>query len=148
MQKKKMRNSVYTELLINERGVTLINSLLRILIIALTLPILLYVFQKLHTNPLEETLSIEQLFIIMQKELYDATEVSHTDNKISLKVNNKMITFTRYGRIIRRQVDHAGHEIYHRDIVDFAVKSVTNGLLVTITTSTGGVYERVLIKNG
>lgn len=143
-----MRNDVYTELLMNECGMTLISSLLRILIIVLTLPILLFVFQKLHTNPLEETLSIEQLFIIMQNEIYDATEVSHTHNKISLTVNNKIVTFNRYGRLIRRQVDDAGHEIYHRNIVDFAVQSVTNGVMITITTSTGGVYERVLVTNG
>lgn len=143
-----MRNDVYTELLMNECGMTLISSLLRILIIVLTLPILLFVFQKLHTNPLEETLSIEQLFIIMQNEIYDATEVSHTHNKISLTVNNKIVTFNRYGRLIRRQVDDAGHEIYHRNIVDFAVQSVINGVMITITTSTGGVYERVLVTNG
>lgn len=142
-----MRNGVYSELLMNECGITLISSLLRILIIVLTLPILLFVFQKMHTNPLEETLSIEQLFIIMQNEIYDATEVSHTHNQISLTVNNKIITFNRYGRLIRRQVDNAGHEIYHRNIVDFAVQSVTNGVLITITTSTGGVYERILVTN-
>lgn len=136
------------ELSINECGFTLVSSLLRIVIISLTLPILVFVFSKLHTNSLEQTLSIEQLFFIMQNEIYEATEVSHTHNQLLLQVDDNTVTFNRYGALIRRQVNNTGHEIYHRNISDFVLKSVANGVMVTITTLTGEVYERILITNG
>lgn len=147
MQKVKVKNVAYMGFVINEQGFTLISSLLRITIISLTLPILVYVFSNLDTNSLEETLSIEQLYFIMQNEIYKASEVSHTHNQLSLKVDNNIVSFSRYGAVIRRQVNKQGHEIYQRDITDFSIKSVSNGLMVTITTHAGDVYERILTTN-
>lgn len=147
MQNIKMKSDVYSEYRMNERGFTLISSLLRLLIIVLTLPVLVFVFSKFKVDPIEDTLSLQQFFYILQNEMYLAHDVTYTNNQLLLSKNNKVVSFERYGGLIRRRVNNTGHEVYHRNVNNFEVNGVTNGIIVTITTTSGDVYERILTTN-
>lgn len=144
-----MKKGVFSEFLVNEHGFTLISSLLRILIISLTLPLLVFALDKFKPYSVEQTLSIEQLFYILQNEVYLADEVTYNQyNRLLLEVDNNTISIEKYGALLRRRVNNEGHEVYYRDIRDFTIKSVESGVVVTITTLSGDVYERILVTNG
>src|SRR5699024_3839166 len=147
MRKKERKNAVCTEFGRCETGFTLVSSLLRLLIIIITLPMLILMYSKFTVKPYEERLSIQQLFFILQNEVYLAKEVTHGNNLLRFTVNHDHITFERYGRLLRRRVNDEGHEIYLRNIDSFLLERSSNGIKITITMMTGEAYERILITN-
>lgn len=133
--------------LTNESGFTLISSLLRIFIIVMILPMLIFILSKLTLQSMEESLSIQQLFFLIQAEINEADEVAHTQKRLYVSQHDQKITFEQYGALLRRQVNGQGHEVYHRNIKSFNIKSLPYGKEIQIRTLTGETYERIIITS-
>ncbi|WP_369688250.1 competence type IV pilus minor pilin ComGF [Paraliobacillus sp. PM-2] len=69
----------------------------------------------------------------------------HTQNTIHfINKKDEYISISLYGSVIRRQVNKRGHEIMVRNIKKFSVKTVTNGIHVTIISLTGDHYAKTI----
>lgn len=130
----------------NEAGFTLISALVRLLIVTLTLPLLVMLLAKFSVKTIEEPLSIQQFFFLLQMEsnLAENVNISNPD-RLNLYIKGDVISIEQYGNLIRRRVNAQGHEIYQRDIKDFKLTPLTYGVLVRITSLSGEQYERVLV---
>lgn len=132
---------------LKQDGFTLISSLLRILIIMITLPILIFVLEKFNVESVEETLSAHQLFFMLQNEINLADHVSFENKRLILTVGDDVIMIEQYGGLIRRRVNRTGHEIYFRNIDTLSFERLPFGGKLKIKTLTGEVYERILLAN-
>lgn len=136
----------FTEFHKLEAGFTYISSLIRLMIITISLPILLYGLSKVKVIPSEESLMIHQLYFLLQNELYMATHIAHDGKRIYYQLESgEIASIERYQSLLRRRVEGRGHEIYARNIQAVKIESVPYGINMTIETTKGGVYERTLV---
>nr|WP_285865225.1 competence type IV pilus minor pilin ComGF [Lederbergia lenta] len=99
----------------NERGFTLIEAILSMLMLSIIMMILPLIF---HTfSALDRSINVEDdfewnLFLIQfRKEVEDADKLWIYSNRIFIDKNNRSIYYEQYGQSIRRRVNNAGHEI-------------------------------------
>lgn len=148
MLKDEVKAFVYMEFLNNETGFTMINLMLRILIISVSLPVFVFVLGKIQVIPSNESLQIQQLYFLLQNDVYIATEVSHDTNRLYFHLETgETVQIEKYQDTLRRRVNQKGHEIYARNIHSFSLHSLPYGIIVSIETTKGGIYERTLITN-
>lgn len=146
MLKNVQKNVAFTEFLKYEDGFTLINSLLRLFLISISLPILVFVFTKIKVISNEESLMVNQLFFILQNESFTAEDVYQIGNRLYFKLNHvEVATIEQYNNVLRRRVDNRGHEIYLRNIQSFHLEPLNYGINIKIETEKGDIYERTLI---
>jgi len=131
----------------NNSGFTLINSLLRIAMLMLSLPILVTLLAKVSVNDSSESLQIQQLFYLIQQEINDAENMYTAQNRLYLKTRtNEIVSIELYGQTIRRRVDQSGHEIYARNILNVQFVELSYGIQMSVQTNKGETYETILIK--
>lgn len=128
-----------------ERGFTLYTLLLVISVLIICIPIYGAILRAIPDKSYYDEISIQQFFQLLQQECNKATSI-HADNHhiIMLSHNGERISFEQYGNLIRRQVNHLGHEIYLRDIESWNIVHVTNGLRIKITSLKGEHYEKTI----
>jgi competence protein ComGF len=130
----------------NENGFTLYTTLIAITIIAICITLQLAILRALHQNTYYDQISIQQFFNLIQREVIEANGYSVGKDIINLELENgEIATIEQYGTLIRRQVNHVGHEIYLRDIKSFAVYSLLNGFKIHIQTKKGDSYEKIIV---
>ncbi|MBO0995256.1 competence type IV pilus minor pilin ComGF [Bacillus sp. SD088] len=108
-------------------GFTLLETLFSIMLVTLMMSILPLIFQSVHT--LDGLMKTDQdyewnLFIIgLRKELEKSEQVNvvkvNTNTSLILEKRDQVITYERYGRSLRRQVNKLGHEIVLQEIQHF-----------------------------
>lgn len=131
----------------NELGFTLIASLLRMVIISITLPLLILMIAKFKVNANIESMSVQQFYFMLQNEINLVEGVSYDRDKLYLHEAEHTVLIERYGQFLRRRVNNEGHEIYYRGIEKFSVDNHPFGIKVHLTTNTGDNYERILYTN-
>ena len=131
----------------NELGFTLIGSLLRMVIISMTLPLLILLLAKVKVNANIESMSVQQFFFMLQNEINLVDRVSYDKETLYLHEVEYTASIERYGQYLRRRVNNQGHEIYYRGIEKFTVEKHPVGIKVFLTTNTGDMYERILYTN-
>lgn len=129
----------------NERGFTFSEMLLTIMIISITMPIIVYLFQLIQVDTDETDLAMMQFFIYLRDDVLRAESVSVTENEMYFQLTTgETVKIERYNDLIRRQVDGKGHEIYARDVKKFHLKRLSYGTKVSITTTEGKTYEKII----
>ncbi|GIN73559.1 competence protein ComGF [Bacillus sp. J14TS2] len=108
-------------------GFTLLETLFSIMLITLMMSILPLIFQSIHT--LDGLMKTDQdyewnLFIIgLRKELEKSHQVNvvrvNTNTSLIIEKGEQVITYERYGRSLRRQVNKLGHEVVLQEIQHF-----------------------------
>src|SRR5699024_11834490 len=83
MQRIKKKIFVYIDSKNDEDGFTLLSSLLRLMMISIVLPLLLFILTKITVLPMQSSMSVHQLFFIIQNELYRAREVTNSKNQLT-----------------------------------------------------------------
>lgn len=146
MQKIGTNSFVYMEWRNNELGITLISHLLRLVIILITLPIIVFSINNIKVLPLSESLKVQQFFFILQLEAYTAKNVYTSNNQLFFTLSTgETAQFHNYQDVIRRQVQGRGHEIYLRDVKSLMTTELPYGVHVQVTTLKGDTYERTLV---
>ncbi|WP_053074994.1 competence type IV pilus minor pilin ComGF [Ornithinibacillus californiensis] len=129
----------------NEEGFTLLNQLFVLAVLLLCIPLQTVIYKTLTEVTYYEQISIQQFFHYIQMDVNQATTYQSDGNKIILTLPNEdIVTFEAYGALIRRQVNHQGHEIYLRDIQQFQVLPLPYGLKIKIQSLEGEHYEKVI----
>lgn len=130
----------------NEFGFSFASILLTITLIFITLPFAAYLLDNLTYSSQQEAISVQQFVFYLRDELIQSESYKMNKSSISYKINDEEIgKISKYGDLIRRQVNNKGHEIYLRDIKDFSLESSTYGIHVVITTLSGEKYEETII---
>jgi len=136
-----MKNSVCT-VMCDSKGFTFISVMLTLFIILITLPFVGYLLKNNSNTEQYEDISVQQFFIFLRNEILHATDTYIEDHKLILKTKeDEVVKIEKYKNIIRRQVK-GGHEIYLRDVHDWDLEPLSYGVKVTVTTESGGVYEK------
>lgn len=146
MKNTNKKTVVYTAYFNHAKGFTLISSLLRILMISIMVPILTLLLTKFSVQSIEETLSIQQLFFVLQAEINEADEVVASNKHLTLYKDDTLITIKQYGSLLRRTKNN-GYEVYHRNIKSFTTEKVPYGVKLKIITTAGGTYERTIVTS-
>lgn len=131
--------------LMNEKGMSLVTTLLAVVIIVVALPLLSFVLNKLTEPKLYEDIKFEQFFHFIRDDALRSNDVRAVKNTLIFDVRNgDTATLSMYKDNIRRQVGGVGHEIYLRDVKLFEVTQQTYSIDVKIKSTTGGVYAKTI----
>lgn len=146
MSKEEAKRFAFTAFKNDESGFSFASSLLALFIISLSLPLLVFAMAKIRVLPSEESMMMHQLFFMLQNEVNQAVEVYHDDKRLYFRLTTGETAFIeQYQDVLRRRVEQKGHEIYARNIESISLTSVPYGIIVTIKTKRGGLYERTLV---
>lgn len=143
MLKMRKKNHVYTDILINQSGFTLLSMLLTISILFITIPFLEYITKSLSYTTNYVDLSASQFFHFMHDDIIRSTAFTINDKIISLTaIDGTTVSYEKYHDIIRRQIDGQGHEVIIRNIQNLSFEKLAHGINTKIITTDGAVYEK------
>lgn len=132
-------------LLINESGISMATSLLTIVIMMMTLPLISFIFKQLNAPQLSEDIKFEQFFHFVHDDMLRANDIFISDNKIFLeKSNGDLASLAQYNNLIRRQVRGVGHEEYIKGVRSFQVNEFDHYIHIKMTSLKGDVYEKTI----
>lgn len=128
--------------MLKDKAFTLLETLVNlslVVILFIILPTLFTSFSSVTHNDL----SVEKFLIMLNEELTQAYSITTHDNKLYLNTHpNRTIIIEQYENIIRKRVNHQGHEIYLRQIKRFEVSKHKQLLKVTLITHEDVKYEK------
>lgn len=144
MLNKKKKKHAYSGTQINQKGFTLLSTLLTISILFITVPFLEYITKSLDYTTNYTDLSYYQLFHFMRDDIIRSTDFAIDGQKLSLNTfSETTVGYEQYEDIIRRQVDGAGHEIFiQKNVANLSFEKISYGVKAIITTKDGEVYEK------
>ncbi|EAH4436234.1 TPA: competence type IV pilus minor pilin ComGF [Listeria innocua] len=123
---------------------TLLETILSITIvlsISSLIPLFFECYHKtIQLSNLDQT-SEWQLFLIQTRlELEKATDIQVNPEKLSFKVNDNLITYSKYNNILRRQVNGKGHEPLLHKVTNWQITNEENHLILKVTFSNNKFY--------
>src|SRR5699024_1855252 len=143
MRKIKRKNSAYMGLKRGEAGFSFVSTLLSLIIMLITLPILAYFLAHTGVAHHEKQITVEQFFSFIQYEKDAAISVTTDPTHIYFQLSDgKTTIIEQYNQSIRRKVDAKGHEIYIRDIDNFGIRAWEHGFTIHLTLLNGDNYEK------
>lgn len=131
----------------SQSGFTFISMLIALTMLTLSLPFVTYALSAIQSNQTyKESISIQQFFIYMQKDMIAAKRAHVAYNRLYLYYEEgsweRQSQYSLYGGTIRRQVDGTGHEIYLRNVSAVTFEKYPHSILFTITGKSGATYEK------
>ncbi|MRH43136.1 hypothetical protein GH741_10640 [Aquibacillus halophilus] len=127
----------------NNKGFTLVSLLLSLSIIFITLPLLPFILNSIEQESYYEEISIRQFFHFVNVEFHSAVSYSTVNSIVNIqKGNGEIVTIEKYQSLVRRRVAGQGHEVLVRDIKEFLIKPISNGIKIEVTTLEGDTYEK------
>ncbi|MBC1377508.1 competence type IV pilus minor pilin ComGF [Listeria innocua] len=123
---------------------TLLETILSITIvlsISSLIPLFFECYHKtIQLSNLDQT-SEWQLFLIQTRlELEKATDIQVTSEKLSFKVNDNLVTYSKYNNILRRQVNGKGHEPLLHKVTNWQITNEENQLILKVYFSNNKFY--------
>lgn len=146
MLDQESKQNVFMECDSKEAGFTMLSTLITFIIIVITLPFLAYFIQVMTPANYNEEIAVKQFFLFVRNDAALAEYFYASNNKIYFKVNeHDMAKLQQYDKLIRRQVNDQGHEVYTRNITKLQTESLTDGIRVIVTTLSGERYEKIFL---
>ncbi|AXI09456.1 hypothetical protein CUC15_11210 [Oceanobacillus zhaokaii] len=149
MLENEEKTFVYLEYIKHERGFTFVSMLLTITILSITLPFTGYLLHSATNQSNYEQISVYQCFQFVRDEVIKSTDSLVVDGILQLnqKINNKpaLVTIEQYEKLIRRQVDGTGHEIFLFDVKELIFIDDPYGITIRISTLQGNTYEKRIV---
>ncbi|WP_194287412.1 competence type IV pilus minor pilin ComGF [Gracilibacillus oryzae] len=144
MLNRRLKQSAFILTKNKEAGFTLISLLVSIII---TMTILAFSMQILHvilTQNSSHSFQTLQFFHFVEDELLGSQQFFRDDNKLAIiNENNEKVTYSRYGNLVRRQVNGRGHEIMLRNIAEYTLEDTANNqILLRVETEGGQLFEK------
>ncbi|CAC96610.1 competence type IV pilus minor pilin ComGF [Listeria innocua] len=123
---------------------TLLETILSITIvlsISSLIPLFFECYHKtIQLSNLDQT-SEWQLFLVQTRlELEKATNIQVHPEKLSFKVNDNLVTYSKYNNILRRQVNGKGHEPLLHKVTNWQITNEENQLILKVTFSNNKFY--------
>ncbi|HHU19495.1 MAG TPA: prepilin-type N-terminal cleavage/methylation domain-containing protein [Bacilli bacterium] len=128
-----------------ERGFTIVELLLSLVILAMILLITPIITSNIHHQPQTERFSVQQFFHAATDEI-QSNQLSEKDQyRIILTTStNEQIVLSKYNDTIRRQVNRTGHEVLLRDVKQLAIEYNDQYLLIKLEMKSEQKYEKVI----
>nr|WP_202120731.1 competence type IV pilus minor pilin ComGF [Listeria innocua] len=116
-------------------------SITIVLSISSLIPLFFECYHKtIQLSNLDQT-SEWQLFLIQTRlELEKATDIQVNPEKLSFKVNDNLVTYSKYNNILRRQVNGKGHEPLLHKVTNWQITNEENQLILKVTFSNNKFY--------
>jgi len=138
--------NVFTRVLKNEKGMTLIEALLSLFITLLLLQALPFVLKSVWVfsqQPPNDDIPIYQFYRFIEQDLYKTRAIETLPDGVRLqKQNGDWIDIEQYGQIIRRQVNGQGHQWLLQEVQSLEVQSTSNGFKLILTQEGGARFEK------
>lgn len=136
----------------NQKGFTLIESLLSLYILSFISILLIMLLSTLlfQTNSKKlHPFELENFVIQAQSELREANEWGVNNNVIFMTSrHDEHITYSTYNELIRRQVEGRGHEVLLQNVSSFSCEEFDNGIKLNITDINGNKFIRYIYRMG
>lgn len=137
------------KLLNNEKGFTLVESLLSLLIfmiisamLAMILSVLLSRVYEQSIHPFEWENFIKQA----QMDLREAENWKVEEDKILFTmIDGGVASYEIYKALLRRQVAGTGHEVLLQNVSQMKCEVIVDGVEIHVTDTSGNVFKRKLI---
>lgn len=108
------------------------------------IPFLSFLIQSTTFKTKYDELAVMHFFYFVRNDTLLATHVEVDDHKITFHLQTgEVAVISQYKELIRRQVDHKGHEVYLRNTKNMTVERTPFGFHIIITTVKGDKYEKV-----
>ncbi len=130
----------------NERGYTILNLLLSLLIYIFIISTVTIVFHFLvsHSQHPKDLKPFEwDIFIIqLQREIKESSELTVSETNISyLNKQGQHISISKYSNVIRRQVEGLGHEIMLLKVKNISFQQKESGFELSVISEAGKHYS-------
>jgi len=130
----------------NEKGMSLIEALLSLFITLLILQALPYVLKSIwiysQQTP-QKDVAVYQFYHFIEQDLYTTTSIEPISKGVRLfKQNGDQIDIEQYDDILRRQVNHQGHQWLLQNVKTFSVQLTSKGFVVLLTKEGGSHYQK------
>lgn len=124
-------------------GFTLVSVLLSLTTLLLVLPFISIVILNTRGMAYENAIDVHHFFIFLRDDIIEAREINIQPNTLTLTlITGNRASYSLYGDVIRRRVQHQGHEVYTRNIRNLTFSEMNNRLRVKVTTTKGEQYEQ------
>lgn len=129
----------------NERGFSYITTLLALVIIVISLPILSFILNKLTSPKVYDDIQYKQFFHFIRDDALRASNVQALNDSIVFDMREgKAATLSLDKNLIKRQVQGKGYEVYVRNVKSFSAIQNDYHIKVKITSNKGDVYEKTI----
>lgn len=128
----------------NDQGFVFITMLFTITIFFMTMPLVSSVLKAANDTSHYDEISVLQFFYFLRDDMIKATDYAVTPSMVKLSIGDTVVTFEKYGTLIRRQVDGQGHEIYLRKVKEFSLIPLPYGFHAVIKSLNGETYEKTI----
>lgn len=136
----------------NQKGFTLIESLLSLYILTFVSSLIILLLSTLFFKTSVQSIQpfeLENFVIQSQNEFREINDWKVEKNVIHMTTKfDEHITYSLYNKLIRRQVDNAGHEVLLQNVSTFTCSSFENGIKMTITDTNGKQFVRNIYRLG
>src|SRR5699024_3184082 len=127
---------------LSEEGFTLISTLISLSLILVSLPLIYHLVYKVKYT-YEFKLTSYKMIVINESYIHISEQMIAKDDGLHFYLpNDEVAVIEQYGKLIRRQVDNRGHEIYLRDVTNFETKNLEHGVKISIKLKNGEKYEK------
>ncbi|RDI41165.1 competence type IV pilus minor pilin ComGF [Falsibacillus pallidus] len=124
----------------NEKGFTLVESLMVLLVFTIICSFLPLIFSAYHSfRSFDPGIDYEwELFMIqLRNEVHQSESVSESEGRIILQTSQGEVLYEKYQNVIRRRVNQLGHEIVLQDIQSSELKLDLNQVVISIQFTDG-----------
>lgn len=143
MRKNRRKHIVFMELK-NNKGFTLISTLMTITIILITLPFIAYLLKSSSLVGQYHDISVQQFYMFMGEDIFKADQLSVENGELILEKNNEAAIYRLFNNTIRRQLK-GGQEIYLRSVSSFEAKMLPYGCKLIVIDNNGEKYEKLFL---
>ncbi len=139
--------NVYIKNLNNERGITLLEALLSLFLTMFILQALPYILKTVwiysQQSP-QKDVEVYQLYHFIEQDLYTTRSISTISDGVRLyKQNGDQVDIEQYGNMIRRQVNHQGHQGLLHNVKSLEVRPSSNGFYILLQKEGGSEYQKL-----
>lgn len=132
-------------LLQNERGFTMAEMLLSVLLfllIASMLPLgMRIILDHRVAESMERKMEWEVFSSQVKREIRSAQEMTVQPDKLLLKVDEQIILYEKYAASMRRRVNYQGHEILIQNLSSFSFGKIADGVEIKARDLEGTDYS-------
>lgn len=140
-----LKNSKKNVLLQNERGFTMVEMLLSVmlfLMIASMLPLgIKIILDHRVAESLEMRMEWEVFSSQIKREIRSAQQMTVQPDKLLMKVDDQIILYEKYASSMRRRVNYQGHEILVQNLSSFSFGTIADGVEIKARDLQGTDYS-------
>ncbi|MGN1400707.1 MAG: competence type IV pilus minor pilin ComGF [Bacillus sp. (in: firmicutes)] len=131
-----------------QSGFTLIEMLVSLMTFILIVSLVIQVLAVVRQHPVESKglnpMEWELFLLDVKREARLSVSPVAIDDKLAMVQSGRLVSIEQYGTILRRRVNHSGHEILLQNVRDVRFEVASYGIALSVTDLEGQHYSAVL----